>query len=251
MHGGMNMAKLLNKWKKETRWGEPIRDYHWQNDDEPDYSWLKKIVAAGLIFAIVYIAHLSGTTIGKVVTDGVRYVLTVETDFAYLAERLAPYAPQGFDTMVLKRVQTTVSKPADPLLYMTRPVEGRVLSPYGWRIHPVLKQELMHEGIDFEVVPGTSVRAAAAGKVKNISDSAQLGKTVIVEHSQDVDSIYGHLGETLVKPGDLISQGQIIAKSGKTGMVSGPLLYFEVREKGIPIDPATRIKGELSVKEGK
>lgn len=246
------MAKVLNKWKKETRWGEPVKDYHWQHDEEPDYTWLKKFVAAALIFTMVYIAHISDTAIGRVVTDGVRYVMTVETDFSYITERLAPYAPQGFDKAVLKRVQNTVSKPADPLLYMSRPVDGKVVSPYGWRTHPVLKQEMMHEGIDYEALLGTNVKVAAAGKVKMVSDTAQLGKTLIVEHSQDVETVYGHLGEVLVKPGDLVSQGQVIARSGKTGMVTAPILYFEVRDKGKPVDPITRIKGNYpETKEGK
>ena len=245
------MAKLPNKWRRETRWGEPARDY-WQHEDEPDNGWLKKLVAAGLLFVLVYMAHVSETAVGRMVTDGVRYVMTAETDFNYMAERLAPYAPQGFDTAVLKRVQTTVSKPADPLAYMTPPVEGKVISPYGWRSHPVRKVESMHEGIDLEAAPGTSVRSAAAGKVKSISDSAELGKVVIIEHSQEIETRYAHLSETLVKTGDIVSQGQIIAKSGKTGMTAGPLLHFEVREKDKPVDPLTRLKGaNTAAREGK
>ena len=72
-----------------------------------------------------------------------------------------------------------------------------------------------------------------------------------MEHSQDVDTLYGHLGEILVKQGDIISQGQVIGKVGKTGMVSGPLLYFEVREKGKAINPETRLKGDSPTTEGK
>lgn len=249
------MARLLNKWKKDTRWGESARDYHWQYDEEPDYTWLKKLVVSALIFTVGYIAQISDTAIGKTVTGGIRYVLSVETDFSYIAERLAPYAPQGFNTMVLKRVQTTVSKPADPLLYMSKPVEGKILAPFGWWTHPVLKQEMMHEGINFEALPGTNVKAASSGKVKTITESAQFGKTLIIEHGQEIETLYGHLGEVLVNAGDMVSQGQVVAKSGKTGMTTGPILYFELREKGKPVDPLTRLKGDfpanLPNKEGK
>lgn len=242
----------INKWKKDSRWGEPVRDYQWNRDDEPDYTWLKKFVAAALIFTVLYIAHISDTAAGRAVTSTVKYVMTTEPDLAYLAQQLAPYAPQGFDAAVFKRVQTTVSKSADPLQYMTKPVEGKVMSPYGWRMHPVLKQEMMHEGIDYDVPVGSAVRGAAPGKVKTVTESAQLGKTLIIEHSQEVETVYGHLSEVLVKAGDAVSQGQVIAKSGKTGIVVGPLLYFEVREKGKPVDPLSRLKGDYPVsREGK
>lgn len=148
------MAWTVNKGKKDNRWGDSGRDYQWQQGEEPQYIWLKKFVAAALIFTIVYIAHTSDTSVGRAVTGGVKYIMTVETDWGYLAEQVAPYAPQGFDTTVLKRVQTVISKPADPLQYMTRPVDGKILAPYGWRTHPVLKQEMLHEGIDFEATPG-------------------------------------------------------------------------------------------------
>lgn len=246
------MAKLWNKWKNQNRWGETSRDYHWQyGEEEPDYSWLKKTVAAALFFALVYAAHISDSTVGRVVTGAVKYMMTTETDFGYIAEKLAPYAPQGFDAAVLKRVQTTVSKPADPLQYMTKPVDGKVLYPYGWRTHPVLKQEMMNEGIDFEAPLGTAVRVAAPGKVKLVTDSAQLGRTLIVDHGQEIETVYGHLGEVLVKQGDPVSQGQIVARSGKTGMTAGPQLYFELRDKGKSVDPITRLRGEFPAKEGK
>lgn len=152
---------------------------------------------------------------------------------------------------MLKRVQSTVSKPADPLLYMTKPADGKLSAHFGWQTHPVLKQEMMNDGIGIEAQLGSSVRAAAPGRVKTVSESAKYGKTVIIDHGQEIETMYGHLGEVLVKAEDTVSQGQVIARVGKSGITSGPTLYFEVREKGKPIDPLTRIKGELPVKEGK
>lgn len=245
------MAKFFTKWKNQNKWKEQ-RDYHWQyDDDEPNYIWLKKIVLAAATFILVYMSSISDTSVGNMVRDGVKYMLTAETDFTYIADKLAPYAPQGLDVSVLKRVQNTVTKPADPLMYMTRPVEGKVLSSFGWRTHPILKQEMMHEGLDFEAAVGTSVKATAPGKIKTVTDSAQLGKIVIIEHSQDVETLYGHLGEIIVKQGELVSQGQIIAKSGKTGMISEPLVYFELRDKGKPIDPTIRLRIEPTVTTAK
>lgn len=244
--GGAYMAKLWNKWKK-NRWGNAKEnDYSWQYaEEEMDYSWLRKTAVAGILFAIVYCAHISETEVGKIVDDGIRYTVTTPTDVNYVIEKIISSVPPGVDLSVLKKVQTTISKPADPLMYMHTPVSGKIVSPFGWGIHPVLKQERMNEGIDIEAALGTNVKAVAPGKAKMITDSAQLGKVLIIEHSQDIETVYGHLGEVLVKQGDAISQGQIIAKVGKSGIVSGPLLYFEVREKGKAIDPATRLKGDF------
>jgi len=244
------MGKVGNKWQNH-RWGER-EEYSWQDNGlRRDYGWLKKIIVAAIIFILVYCVHLSETPLASMVDEGIHYTLSTHTDFNYVVEELVSHAPATIDLSVLKKVQTAVSRPADPLLYMSKPVPGKIISPFGWRVHPVSKQEMMHEGVDIEATLGTNIRAAAAGKVKTVTDSAQYGKTLILEHSQDVETLYGHLGELLVSPGDVISQGQVIGKVGRTGMVSGPILYFEVREQGKAIDPLTRIKGDFPTVEGK
>lgn len=244
------MAK--NMWKN-NRWGEPRNEeYYWQEtDDQKNYNWLKKIVIAAVIFTVVYCAHISDTTLGKMLDNEVRYSLTFQTDFSYVIEQLISRAPANLDLSVLKKVQMAVSKPADPLLYMIRPVNGTIITTFGWRVHPVSKEESMYEGIDIEAAVGTNIKAAAAGKVKAVTESAQYGKTLIIAHSQDVDTVYGHMGEILVNQGDLISQGQIIGKVGKTGIANKPVLYFEVREKGQAIDPLPRLKSDFPMGEGK
>ena len=244
------MAKLGPKWQNH-RWGDR-EEYSWQdNGSIRNYDWLKKIIVATIIFVLVYCLHVSETTIGRMVDEGIHYTLSNQTDLNYVVEQIASHAPATIDLSVLKKVQTAVSRPADPLLYMSKPVSGKIISPFGWRVHPVSKQEMMHEGVDIEATLGTNIRATAAGKVKTITDSAQYGKTLIIEHSQEIETLYGHLGEILVSPGDVISQGQVIGKVGRTGMVSGPLLYFEVREQGKAIDPLTRLKGDFPTAEGK
>lgn len=251
------MARGWNKWK--NRWdsrdhnnwaNRDYRSYH-RNEDENNYTLLKKSLAAIVIFAAIYGLHLTDSWISRPVDDSIKYILTAQTDFGSIGEELAKYAPKGFDQSVLKRVQSTVAKPADPLLYMTKPTEGKLAIPFGWQTHPVLKQEMMNDGISIEAPLGTSVRAAAPGRVKAVSESAKYGRTIILDHGQEIETTYGHLGEVLVKPEDSVSQGQVIARVGKSGITTGPMLYFEVREKGKPLDPLTRIKGELPVKEGK
>ncbi|MPM78678.1 hypothetical protein SDC9_125689 [bioreactor metagenome] len=237
----MLVAKMWNRWNNRSE----NRDSWAYHDEGPKFGWLKRTLAAIIIFVLVYGAHISGTTVGTVVDSGVHYALTTETDWSYLAGKVSKYVPQDLDLAMFRKVQTTVSKPADPLMYMSKPVSGNIVANFGWQTHPILKQEMMHEGIDFEVPIGTNVQVSAPGKVMTITDSAKHGKVVIVEHSQDVSTVYGHLGEVLVKEGETVSQGQVLAKVGKSGMTKVPLLYFEVRENGKPVDPMTRLKGDL------
>lgn len=250
--GGNFMARLGNRWTN-NKWGEPRRDeYSWQDTGVGyDYGWLKKLAVATVIFITVYCIHISETTLGRTVDEAIHYTLFVQTDFNYLIEQAISHAPPSIDLSVLKKVQMVVSRPADPLLYMSKPVSGKIVSPFGWRVHPVSKQEMMHEGIDIESILGTNIRATAAGQVKTINESAQYGKMIIIEHNQEVETVYGHLGEINVNPGDMISQGQVIGKVGKTGMTNGAILYFEMREKGTAINPETRLKGDFPIVEGK
>jgi murein DD-endopeptidase MepM/ murein hydrolase activator NlpD len=243
---------MARQWN--ANWGghrrEP-RDPWQQRENGDNYGWLRRVVVSLLLFAVVYAAQVSDTAVGRTVTDAVKYALTTETDFVYLADKLAGYAPKNMDVSVFKRLGGNVTKPADPYLYMTRPVDGKVVAPYGWQVHPVLKQEVLQEGIGLEAALGAPVRSAAAGRVKAVAETARYGKVLVVEHGREVETLYGHLGEVLVKEGETVSQGQLVARVGKTGMTAAPLLYFEVREKGVAVDPLPRLAGGADSREGK
>ncbi|WP_425060629.1 M23 family metallopeptidase [Sporomusa carbonis] len=249
------MAKLWNSLK--NRWQSGIRnnDRTWQSyyEDPADYTWLKKIVVALAMFAVVYGAQVSDTKIGQEVTGVVRLMLATHTDFAYYTAKATEYivaywpnAANITNVPVFKQVQATISRPADPLMYMTKPVEGQVITQFGWRNNPALKQETLQEGIDIAAPTGSSVRAAAAGKVKIVTDSAQFGKMLILEHGQNIETVYGHLLDILVKEGEAVSQGQVVARVGNSGTATTTRLYFELRENGKAVDPFTRIKGEFN-----
>ncbi len=245
------MMRLGRKWKS-NQWGERSDEYLWQDlQYQHQYGWLKKIVVASIVFSLVYWAHISETGVGYKIDEGIDYIVSTETDWNYITQQLSNRFPPTVDLSVLKKVQSVVSKPADPLLYMMKPVSGKMISPFGWQTDPVTKQGVMHEGIDMEGALGSNIKAAAAGKVKMITESAQYGKIVILEHSQDIETLYGYMGEILVNQDDIVSQGQIIGKVGRSGLTKKASLYFEVREKGTAIDPITRIKGDFPTGEGK
>ncbi len=117
------------------------------------------------------------------------------------------------------------------------PVKGRISSPYGWRIHPVYKNRQFHGGIDIAVPVGTSVKAAAAGKVIESGWMDGFGYGVVIDHGQGVTTWYGHNSKLLVKVGDRVRQGQVIARSGNTGVSTGPHVDFRIKVNGETLNP--------------
>ncbi len=112
-----------------------------------------------------------------------------------------------------------------------RPVVGRISSPFGKRWGK------MHEGIDFAVPSGTRVEAGASGIVTYSGWARGYGQTVIIEHQKGFHTLYAHISKLLVKKGQRVSQGELIALSGNTGTTTGPNLHFEVHVNSRPVDP--------------
>jgi len=95
-----------------------------------------------------------------------------------------------------------------------------------------------HEGIDLSAPPGTLVLAAADGEVIYASNYVRgYGNMVVIQHPDDILTVYAHNSSLLVKTGDRVRVGQPIAKVGSTGRSTGPHLHFEVRRREIPQDP--------------
>ncbi len=112
-----------------------------------------------------------------------------------------------------------------------------VTSPFGWRKHPISGRHTLHEGLDFAAPRGTPILAAAAGVVTEARYITGYGKMVEINHGQGVTTRYAHASSILVKLGDLVEQGQMIARVGSSGISSGPHLHFEVRVADHPLDP--------------
>jgi murein DD-endopeptidase MepM/ murein hydrolase activator NlpD len=96
-----------------------------------------------------------------------------------------------------------------------------------------------HLGLDFAAPAGTPVRAINSGTVLLAQELYFEGGFVVIDHGQGLLSLYLHLSEFRVKPGDQVSSGQIIGSSGSSGRATGPHLHLAVRWQGIYVDPAT------------
>jgi len=120
----------------------------------------------------------------------------------------------------------------------TMPVKGGYYSSnYGYRIDPINGHTEFHTGVDIIAAPGTPVMAAAGGVVSLSTVLPEYGRVVDVDHDNGLTTRYAHLSKSLVKVGDVVMKGQVIALVGNTGRTTGPHLHFEVRENGIPLNP--------------
>lgn len=117
-----------------------------------------------------------------------------------------------------------------------------ITSPYGLRNHPILKKKKMHTGIDVRVPSGSSIVAANGGKVIYAGYYGGYGYTVIIDHGGKISTLYAHNSKLLVSEGNTVKRGQKIAKSGSTGLSTGPHLHFEVRENGKHVNPMKYVK---------
>jgi murein DD-endopeptidase MepM/ murein hydrolase activator NlpD len=124
------------------------------------------------------------------------------------------------------------------LLPQDAPVSsGFIGSGFGMRTDPFTGQYAMHAGIDFAANVGTPIHAAAGGVVASAEVHPAYGNTIVIDHGNDVSTLYAHASKLLVKPGDIVKRGQTIALVGTTGRSTGPHLHFETHVKGVPQNP--------------
>lgn len=118
------------------------------------------------------------------------------------------------------------------------PVNGQIVSRFGDRSDPLSGEGGFHAGVDLTATTGTPVSAAADGIIMAAQFSGRYGRVVLIDHGHGMTTLYAHLSNFEIVPGEEVRRGQLIGHSGASGRVSGPHLHFEVRQGGSPVNPA-------------
>lgn len=117
------------------------------------------------------------------------------------------------------------------------PVQGRISSEFGPRVHPVTGAHRDHHGLDIAASTGTPIAAASGGTVTFAGQQRGYGNIVIIDHGNGTETRYAHQDTIAVSKGQTVTAGQRIGTVGSTGLSTGPHLHFEVRRDGEPVDP--------------
>ncbi|MFC7536345.1 M23 family metallopeptidase [Sphingomonas sp. GCM10030256] len=117
------------------------------------------------------------------------------------------------------------------------PVQARITSGFGLRVHPILRFARMHRGIDFGARWGTPIVAAADGQVARAGWAGGYGRQVRVAHAGGLLTSYSHMSRIVAEPGTLVRAGQLIGYVGSSGLSTGPHLHYEVYRGGVAVNP--------------
>ncbi|HXW75850.1 MAG TPA: peptidoglycan DD-metalloendopeptidase family protein [Candidatus Eremiobacteraceae bacterium] len=121
------------------------------------------------------------------------------------------------------------------------PVRGPITSPFGMRTDPISGAWELHTGIDIGADYGTPIEASADGEVIFAGWYGGYGYAIIIDHGSDYSTLYAHCSSIYVNTNQPVRQGQVIGAVGATGWATGPHLHFEIRYKGVPFDPLTKL----------
>jgi murein DD-endopeptidase MepM/ murein hydrolase activator NlpD len=124
-----------------------------------------------------------------------------------------------------------------------------ITSSFGWRTHPITGSRRFHSGVDIGAPMGAPVVAAGSGTIISAGWVGGYGKAIIIQHNGVQQTLYGHLSEVFVQPGQRIEQGTVIGRVGSTGNSTGPHLHFESRmstsDGWVAVDPGDDVKYAL------
>ncbi len=242
----LNINRKINK--------EPLNPNRGKKNKQ--ISYLKKIFFCLIIFTVIQGLNKVNTPLTQKFTDNIKYLLTYNYDFNKAIEesKVISFFQSKIKPEVLKMVLNQPDYPSQNEENISEginlPVSGEITSGFGIRVHPILKDKRMHNGIDISADEGSDIRVILNGEVKKVWEDTELGKYVIVAHDNGMETMYAHCSKILVEEGDKVIKGQIIAKVGNTGLADGSHLHFEVWLDGEPVDPLSTVFKHINKNKG-
>ncbi|MBE7036558.1 MAG: M23 family metallopeptidase [Ruminococcaceae bacterium] len=163
--------------------------------------------------------------------NAIRFILENNTDFTAIPQQVHSF----FSSLTVK--ENSLTKNKSVLTSLVIPADAPITSPFGLRTHPSDGTEKFHYGVDIGAPEGEKIKCAAKGKAIEVGNSSDYGNYILVQHADEIYTLYAHCQTVLPKTGDEIQSGQVIATVGATGNVTGPHLHFELRNGDSYLDP--------------
>jgi len=157
---------------------------------------------------------------------------------------LGEAADQSADLFAMAESRLFEKRLASLMIPNSPPVNGPVGSGFGFRTDPFTGRAALHTGLDFPSEVGTPIMAAAGGMVRSTDFHPAYGNLLEIDHGNGLITRYAHTSVILVKVGDLVKRGQVVARVGTTGRSTGPHLHFEVLVDDVMQDPAKFLAGK-------
>lgn len=127
--------------------------------------------------------------------------------------------------------------------------QSNIISGYGMRYHPILKVRRMHWGIDISAPSGTPIYATADGTIKFNGRKGGYGKTCVIDHGYDYQTLYGHMKTITVRRGQKVKRGEIIGYVGSTGLSQAPHVHYEVIYNNKKVNPVNYFYNDFTPEE--
>lgn len=197
------------------------------------------------------VVSMNDTTQAALVTDAADDAEDIGADDSQITVEPTSYDPTvgnedsdsaeyEFDFGVIRKVSST----KNAIVGMSMPiVPRRVSSQFGYRVNPVTGRYGIHGGIDLAADSGTQIKPALPGTVIKAKYSSDYGYFVMIDHGDNVTTLYAHCSELIAEVGDEVDGNDTIALVGSTGQSTGPHLHFEVRINNVRINPEYFLSG--------
>lgn len=156
-----------------------------------------------------------------------------------LMESRLPEQEQSLKELKNAIIQRNQRMASTPTIW---PVDGRITSDFGYRRSPFGYRKEFHDGLDIAAPYGTPIRAAADGVVVFVGYKSGYGNMVTISHGYGFETSYGHTSRVLVKKGQKVKKGQVIAQVGNTGRSTGPHVHYIVSVNGELKNPANYLQ---------
>jgi murein DD-endopeptidase MepM/ murein hydrolase activator NlpD len=156
---------------------------------------------------------------------------------------------KSLDEIVALAKEKEVMLASIPAILPIKKGDFYVASGYKMRMHPILKINKFHKGMDFTAPKGTPVYASGDGKIYRAQRSSTFGKVIYIDHGYGYKTIYAHLNDMVVRRGESIKRGDLIGYVGNTGLSVAPHLHYEVHKNDVALNPINFYYGDLTLEE--